>query len=161
MTKPWEKQDDETLKAYNAFCVYRDMPAHLRSLKKVAEAIYNGVSTGKQRYIEHWSSNNNWVKRVEAYDIHLDEINRREHEEAIKEMNKRQAQIGADMQAKGWEGISSNDPTLDEGRRLVETGAKLERTARGEPSEISKTEGGIKIIFEDVEAGERVKNTED
>ena len=134
MTKLWEKQDYETAHAYAAFCLYRDEPPHSRSLRKQADVFY-GVSTSpKQHQFLIWSAKHHWVERVGAYDVHLDELNRREREKAIIDMNKRQAKLGTAMQAKGWEGISDNDPSLEEGRKLVETGTKIERTARGEAS---------------------------
>lgn len=148
MTELWEKQDYETPYAYTAFCVYRDMPTHRRSLRKGANEFYGVEEWNKQRQFMRWSASNKWVERAAAYDLHLDEINRREHEKAIKEMNKRQAKIGAAMQAKGWEGVANNDPTLDEGRRLIETGVRVERIARGESTEVIQSEGThqVKII---------------
>ncbi|MDY6957729.1 MAG: hypothetical protein SVK08_01095 [Halobacteriota archaeon] len=134
MTKLWEKQDYETTHAYSAFCIYRDTPAHERSLRKQATQFYGVEGSAKQRQFQIWSAKNHWVERVTAYDVHLDEINRKAQERAIIKMNERQAKLGFDMQEKGWKGIERSEPNVEEGRKLVETGTKIERTARGEAS---------------------------
>lgn len=60
--QPWERQPGETSKAYEAFCVYRDMGLS-RSVVKV------GKDLGKAaRTVEDWSRKYNWVQRTEAWD---------------------------------------------------------------------------------------------
>ena len=59
---------------------------------------------------------------------------RQAQEQAIIKMNERHAKLGFDMQEKGWKGIEHSEPNVEEGRKLVETGTKIERTARGEAS---------------------------
>lgn len=76
MSKPWERQEEETDKAFAAFCIYRDMGAG-RSLAgawqkqrkdggKTAEK-----TTNPPRYWEQWSSLYSWSARAVAYDEHL------------------------------------------------------------------------------------------
>lgn len=62
--KPWEIQEEETPKAFAAFCAYRDM-GHQRSI---------GGASGKAsapRAWREWSVRHRWVERVAAYDEHL------------------------------------------------------------------------------------------
>jgi hypothetical protein len=68
----WERLDTDTDKSFAAFCIYRDMGAK-RSLDKVSQEIY-GKSTGSQRYVEQWSTDNNWVNRVAAFDKYQDSL---------------------------------------------------------------------------------------
>jgi hypothetical protein len=83
-----------------------------------------------------WSKRWRWVERTQAWDDHLDAEARREHEKAVREMARRQAQAAQYMQAKGVGGlrhVRDEDLTPDQARLLLVDGARLERTARGEP----------------------------
>lgn len=79
--KPWEQQPGETAKAYQAFCVYRDLGAG-RSLSIAYESTGKGRSkTGERsgkteapRLWERWSSKYKWVERSQAYDAHIARI---------------------------------------------------------------------------------------
>jgi len=86
MPKPWEKQPEETSKAFEAFRLYRDYGAG-RSLRKVAEKHFEG-SAGKLGWIETWSSKYGWVARCEAWDAHQDDIRRQAREDAIRSAEK-------------------------------------------------------------------------
>jgi hypothetical protein len=59
----WDRQHDETEKAYEAFEIYRDLGEE-RALAKVSAALGHKSSTG----IERWSAKYQWRKRVVAYD---------------------------------------------------------------------------------------------
>jgi hypothetical protein len=65
----WERQPDETGKAYEAFTCYRDLGPD-RSLAKAAESYY-GSSTNLAQ-IGLWSRKFDWVARVRAYDDFLE-----------------------------------------------------------------------------------------
>lgn len=59
----WEKKDNESAKAYEAFLHYRDLPAGERSLAKVAQEL--GKST---TLMSRWSTEHGWVTRAAAWD---------------------------------------------------------------------------------------------
>jgi protein subunit release factor A len=64
----WERQENETIKAYSAFCEYRDIGSE-RSQDKVSKKL------GKSRQLlSRWASQYEWVKRVEAYEDHKRKI---------------------------------------------------------------------------------------
>lgn len=65
---PWEPQSGESTPAFAAFVEYRDMGAE-RSLDAVQRKIRKNA-----RLLAKWSGRWNWVKRVRAYDAHLDGI---------------------------------------------------------------------------------------
>lgn len=71
MAKTWKRQEGETSKAYEAFCIYRDMGPS-RSLGKVHDQIY-GEDAGNIRYVEKWSSKHGWVARAQSFDDWRDE----------------------------------------------------------------------------------------
>lgn len=74
----WKRLPSDTDKSFEAFALYRDMGAN-RSLKAVAEKL------GKSdTIIGRWSTNNDWVNRVAAFDASLDEKNLDENAERQK-----------------------------------------------------------------------------
>ncbi len=160
----WDKQETETNRAFNAFLVYKNMGA-LRSLRKAAEEFYGNAyitnSVSKVNIFRRWSTKHNWVARCGAYDIEQDRIFQVEQREAIREMNKRQAKIGAAMQNKGITRLLDmdvNELTPDQAARLAKTGVEIERPARGEATEISEHKGevGIKIIKVEPEVAKKI-----
>jgi hypothetical protein len=69
--QPWDRLDDESGRAYAAFCVYRDLGPD----RKVCEAVrihYSGKQCKSQVAI--WSQKYKWADRVQAYDLHLQRV---------------------------------------------------------------------------------------
>ena len=130
----WERQPGETSKAFAAFCVYRDL-GPTRSLSKVGQTLGRSV-----QWMEHWSSIHSWVVRAAASDSEQDRIRRTAANAEIAKMAERQARAGQLMQAKGIKRVADMTDedikllSIWEATRLVETGVKIERTARGEPT---------------------------
>jgi hypothetical protein len=89
-TEIWTKQDDETQRAYEVFCVYRDMGPS-RRLIDAHDAVY-GEGAGNIRLLQRWSSQYDWVERAEAYDQYLEAQRRKEYE---REMTTGLAHAGA------------------------------------------------------------------
>jgi hypothetical protein len=62
---------EESAKAFQAFTVYRDLPADERSLTTVSERL------GKSKSLcARWSAQFRWVERAGSWDSHQDEIRR-------------------------------------------------------------------------------------
>lgn len=149
--KPWDKQPDESSKRYFAFCLYRDMGANERSLRKVAEKL-GGATKTRQRHLKDWSSEGKWVSRVEAWDVEQDRLTRAAHEKAIKAMAKRHVDISLLLQQKAVERLKQLNPALDtkdlkpaDALKAIEIATKLERQTLGEPDAIIKHEGNLNI----------------
>lgn len=125
---PWERQKGESKQAYEAFAVYRDLGAE-RSQVKASQQL------GKSRQlISRWSSQHNWVSRIDEYEREQNRLRRLANEKAIRDMNERQAKTAVNMQAKMLQVLSKMD--LDglkpnEIARVMEIGLKYERIARG------------------------------
>jgi hypothetical protein len=71
----WDKRDDETALAYNAFTAYYQMPVRERGIDAAWRASA-GNARGKRaqiapRHWYSWSSAHDWVRRAAAYDQHL------------------------------------------------------------------------------------------
>jgi hypothetical protein len=64
---PWDRQERESPKAWDAFKTYRDLGPRERSTARVAEEL------GKSETIcNRWSSMWNWVERAAAFDAFAD-----------------------------------------------------------------------------------------
>lgn len=97
--QPWDRRDDETSRAYHAFCLYRDMGPQGRSLRAVTEELYGdeGESVGSvSSHVERWSSDYAWVDRAAAYDDYMAERVREELEQRrIRDKVERLASLDA------------------------------------------------------------------
>jgi hypothetical protein len=151
MTDLWERQPKERTKAFELFCLYRNMGT-ARTLDKVhAKQTETSLKPITLRQIKHYSSVNSWVERSEAYDDHLEEIARLEHEEALKDMVRRHAENSVTLQEKVMgllehpEMVADNNEDRMPASKLAwilntttnsyEKAALLERLSRGEPTE--------------------------
>lgn len=80
--QPWDRQPGESSKAYEAFCVYRDLGAN-RSLQRVASELSKSAALMKR-----WASQWGWVSRAEDWDS----IPARATAEAYQDMARRVAE---------------------------------------------------------------------
>ncbi len=135
MTEIWERLPNESSKAYQAFCIYRDLGVE-RSLEKVAQ---NRGKPGSKSWLNTWSTKYHWVERAQAYDDYMEQEKRKEQERAILEMVERHTKEAMALQQKALERLKSLDSselsTKDVLSYLLEA-MKLERLSRGEPTEV-------------------------
>ena len=68
---PWARQDGESVRAYDAFVAYRDLPPRERSLAKTAQRLGMNLTT-----VEEWSRQWGWVARVQAWTDEQDAVRR-------------------------------------------------------------------------------------
>jgi len=151
----WERQSKETSKAYEVFCIYRDLGLE-RSCLKVARE-----STKSESYIKRLSSKYDWVNRVRAFDDYIEARVRDSNETEIIEMRSRHAKQSQDLQdalALPLQVLNrklENDPDLNELDKLkineliglltqsakcLKQLTEIEREAMGVPSSSSKIE---------------------
>lgn len=133
---PWDRRPRETPRAYGAFITYRDL-GPTRSLRRLAAR----DSAQNLRQLQTWSSAHDWVDRCGSWDEHLDEERRLTLIEEAREMTRRQATIGQLMLARAAERLRTLDPqtlTVTEAVKLIDVGSRLERLARGEPTDIGE-----------------------
>jgi hypothetical protein len=148
----WDRQRNETQKAFNAFGLYRDL-GYTRSLPKVAKMY--AKETGRNEntilaQLKRWSAKYNWVKRCEDFDIEQDRIYQIENKEKLKQMRERHLTFEVVKQTKGFEKIRNIRPEeLDarEALALLDSGIRGERTLHGEPeSTLGIQAGGLRKI---------------
>ena len=142
----WDRQPGESSKAYGHFCRYRDMGQE-RSLRKLAA---DTETKSRLRQLQHWSSRWKWVERCQQYDDQLERQARVEQEKERRDMMKRHAKIavlGQNVVVKGIEKLlseieqGSRKPTASDLSRLLDVAVRVERLARGQPTEISELGG--------------------
>ncbi|MEH7114554.1 hypothetical protein V7124_19640 [Neobacillus niacini] len=135
MVASYERQDEETKKAFEAFVEYRNMGMD-RSLREVAKKLDKSLAL-----IGRWSSANNWVERAAEYDKDMDRKALIEDEKKRREMVKRHANASMMFQQKVIERIRTIKPeelSPSELIRWFETSVKIERLSRGESTDISE-----------------------
>ncbi|MBD2336134.1 hypothetical protein H6G64_03895 [Calothrix sp. FACHB-156] len=77
----WERLPGEPQKAWFGFVAYRDLGRD-RSYARACVAM--GRTPGYRKVLEKWSIKFGWRERVDAYDLHIDRLNR-----AVREQDKR------------------------------------------------------------------------
>ena len=133
--KMWDRQPGEGRRAYEAFCIFRDM-GQGRSLPKVSQKLAKSLTIVKK-----WSFTFNWQARADAWDASITEEARRKAAEDKRKMIDRQIQIGQLLQTKAANAVSGRD--LDKASfgvlaKFIKLGAALERSAR----ELTEAEAG-------------------
>ena len=126
---PWEQQPDESLKQFDLFTRYRDLPTRERSLALVGRQW--GVSTS---YLERLSAQLEWVRRVTAFDQEQDRIRQASRVRRIREAHDRQAEVAATIMRKVAERLEMIDITSikpSDVARLLEVASRVERAALG------------------------------
>lgn len=131
--RPWDKRNSETPKQFRAFDIYRKLGTD-RSIRKVAETL----ELKSWERLEHWSTQNNWVSRVNHWEDWQQEQFIREEETAIKEMAARHAQIAKVFTGKVIDRLSQFKPeelTAGTMPQWFEVAVKVERLSRGVATE--------------------------
>jgi hypothetical protein len=155
----WERQKGERTKAFYLFTLYRDM-GPLRSLDKLSQELTESEpnSIGLQQ-LKNYSTRCEWVKRAEGYDIYLEEIQRKQREADILEMNERHAKEYKEQQEQVKASMNGEtDPyKINIATLAYDRAAKGERLSIGVATERKETEhsGSIdsnqthKVLFKD------------
>ena len=78
-TNPWERQEGESAKAFEAFTIYLEMGDE-RGIRAVAQQLDKS-----RTLIGRWSTTYRWVERVAAYDA---DVQRKAHAAAVKKQKK-------------------------------------------------------------------------
>lgn len=147
MSKPWMRVEGETPKAFEAFCIYRDLGPG-RSIRQAGEdmgkpRVYEGT-------MEAWSSKYRWVERCAAYDDMIAERRAEASADRAVRAAARHAKAGEKLIDKGLKALESKDLeniTVDGIRGLIGDGVKIERLSLGLVTDNTKQEvtGNVNI----------------
>jgi hypothetical protein len=88
---PWERQEDESDAAWQAFAIYRDLGLQ-RTYAATAAKCRKHVSL-----VQRWSLVRNWKHRTKAWDRELDRTRIDAHKQALREMESRHSHVAATM----------------------------------------------------------------
>lgn len=139
--RPYERREDESDPAFEAFAAYRDLGLS-RTQAEVAKESGKDASL-----IARWGSKYDWRKRTHAWDMEVDRRKRNGELRGIEDMRRRQIKLGLDIQELATIELRKmlreakkrgNAETLEQGlvMKLIDVGTRLERLNRGEPGEI-------------------------
>ena len=127
----WERLEDETSKAYQWFCNYRDLGPE-RSLVKVAQNAGKGKNYKVQ--LERWSLKYDWVCRCEAYDTYLEGERRSAQENEILKTAREHIRLSDAIMKKVKIRLTALDPNELSPRELalfIELAVRMKREALG------------------------------
>lgn len=93
--KPWERQEGESEKAFEAFAAFRDMGE-----KRTVAAVAEKLSKSRQLLFK-WKSAWDWENRVKAYDNDLEKQYHAKRKKLIAETKDRQLKISYSLEKKG------------------------------------------------------------
>jgi len=149
--RPYDRQPGEPRRAFSAFSVFLLVPERQRSTDRAYTIFRLTRETGKEPgEIPHplkeatkcwktWKREWNWDARAAAHDAEIAEQMRLANVDAILGMNKRHADIALAIQGKVIEKLNALTPrdiSASALGALFEAATKIERLARGEPTEI-------------------------
>ena len=127
MDKLWERQKNESEKAFEAFKIYRDM-GQKRTVSAVVEKL------GKSRsLIDRWKEQWNWKERVRAYD---NELEKQAKEKAIKDykaMTEQHIKIAVKLQKKAlkaFDNLKIEEMSPKDIKEFIKMATDLERLSR-------------------------------
>jgi hypothetical protein len=155
---PWEKQDFESVKAFAAFKVYRDMPGHKRSVKVAILELYGNAKKSTLRVWYGWSTSYKWIWRSSEWDKARDKEERAQTLLDIKFMRERHVKVGQALFQTGLNALKNLQKQLEtspesitalEMLKLIESGYRMERESRGLPEEIDTYIGEEEIVTQD------------
>jgi len=148
MADPWERRDGEGDEAWQAFQMYRDMGL-TRSTAKVGKELVKS-----RDLMLRWSAHWDWVARVQAWDVEQDRVWVLEQKAARRAMARRHVSIAGQFQAAVVERLKTFDSRTMKARDLallMDTAAKLERAALGEPDQRVQVSGQLDTGLTDEE----------
>ena len=150
MGELYERQDNETEKAWGAFLIYRGLTPTDRSLTFVSKKLKKTVGL-----ISKWAKDWKWTDRLDAWERRLDGVRIESTLGEIQEMNIRQMQGSRDMQKLGLLVIQRHLAKMEENenikgdlsiaRKLLMDGVRMERACLGEPSDITESRVDMSI----------------
>jgi hypothetical protein len=99
-----------------------------------------GKREGYSRVLNNWAYPNRWTERIMAYQDFVECERAKQRLKVIEEMDERQAKNGILLQQQGILFFQQNAHCLklseEQAMRYIEVGSRIERTARGVPTEI-------------------------
>ena len=138
---PEDTRQREAFDAYWALGAERSIELLRQSLAE------QGESAPGVRTLYSWSSRYRWRDRITQLEREAREAGDQAKVAALEEMYERQAKLGLLLQQTGAEWLTqqTEEVSPEAAVRAVTEGAKLERLARGEPTERTALQGEVDV----------------
>ena len=130
-----------------AFDAYWRLGAE-RSVERLHKVLTAQGKAPTLRTLYEWSRRYRWQDRVTQLEREAKRAEEEARIQALHEMYERQAKEALLLQQKGTEWLASMDrkkATAEAAIRSIVEGARLERLARGEPTERQEVQGDVQI----------------
>lgn len=137
--EPWERQPEETEKAYEAFLVYKNLGPG-RTFTAVSRRLQKSGTL-----IQRWKNRYNWEQRAAAFDRENERKEQQSIQKARAQMVKRHIKLGLAVQGKAIKALEAMDPDeLKPGdiRDFLRFGVSLEKETRADVDERTDTAKG-------------------
>jgi hypothetical protein len=153
MDKTWQRKEEESDQAWEAFVIYRDLGA-TRSSQEVSNR------TGKAHSLmRRWSSDHQWVDRAAAWDNHLDQERRRVFLSGQSEAVENLMRLATTMQQKAHAHfllLDESEIRTPDAIRMSEAAVKITAAAAGiidkananSERDADKTVGIVELMLE-------------
>ncbi len=122
--QPWDRQKGESARAFEAFLVYLQMGPE-RSVRAVAQKLSKSYTLAGR-----WSSTYHWVERCRAWDNYLQQEAKKAAAAAVRNMNRRHAQMAAAIQGTAMQALQEREADMvnpNNFAAIVKLAAELER----------------------------------
>ncbi len=122
--QPWDRQKGEGARAFEAFLVYLQMGPE-RSVRAVAQKLSKSYTLAGR-----WSSTYHWVERCRAWDNYLQQEAKKAAAAAVRNMNRRHAQMAAAIQGTAMQALQERGADMvnpNNFAAIVKLAAELER----------------------------------
>ncbi len=150
--QPWERQPNETDRAWAAFQVYYNMPPSERSHDAAYRERYKkGPNAHATKTFRTWSNHHDWKNRAGAWDRHLDDIERAVTEQERVEWRKDRRSLLRTFLTTVTQAIENFDPTDVRMNQLTSAVEMITQEMRAEmddlPTEKHQISGGVAILY--------------
>lgn len=144
-TMPWERQQNESMQAFEAFHLYCTL-RHERSINRVARELNKSHAL-----IGRWSSRHDWAERTRAYDNYIVREDVETARKNLADMRKRQIEQGKLLQSQAVQAIlnkAKQEGGLDYENmatlvRMMSTGISIEEKARENELKVAISSAGV------------------
>jgi hypothetical protein len=144
-TMLWERQENESMQAFEAFHLYCTL-RNERSINRVARELNKSHAL-----IGRWSAKHNWAERTRAYDNYIVREDVEQARKNLADMRKRQIEQGKLLQSKAVTAIlnkAQQEGGLDYESmtalvRMMSTGITIEEKARENEYRVAMSAAGV------------------
>ena len=152
--KPWERKSDETDRAWAAFQVYRNLPPRERSYDAAYRKSYAKPPHRRApKWYRAWAKKHDWPKRTEAWDRHLDDIERAATEQQRVEWREDRRELLQGFLANVAAAMEKFDSTNVSVGQLTQAVQMVVQEMRAEmddlPTEKRQLGGDLSIVIKD------------